>query len=175
VKPEREFALYRIIQILMKKGDYAKAAERANQYLDREEGKSLGLGEYSPQVGLLLAESFDKRNLIDDAIAMYVKVFSAHMGFIKISAPAVHRWMELSYKRNKASTGPNVTSDRQGAYEQSYQYLELTRRPEVRNKMSPDEVNLWERVQKLNDQYEADPNVKSMEEVLKAKAETEGR
>ena len=174
-KPERDFALYRIIQILMKKGDYAKCADRANEYLNREEGKSLGLGEYSPQVGLLLAESFDKRNLIDDAIAMYVKVFSAHMGFIKISAPAVHRWMELSYKRNKASTGPNVTSDRQGAYEQSYQYLELTRRPEVRNKMSPDEVNLWERVQKLNDQYEADPNVKSMEEVLKAKAETEGR
>lgn len=174
-KPERELALYSIIEILMKKGDYAKAADRANEYLNREEGKSLGFGKYSSKVGLLLAESFDRRNLTNDAIAMYVKVFSAHMGHIKISAPAIQRWMELTYKRNKASTGPNVTSDRQAAYEQSYQYLELTKRPEIRNKMSPEEVKLWERVQKLNDQYEADPNVKSMEEVLKAKADTEDR
>ncbi len=172
-KPEREFALYRIIQILMKKGDYAKAAERANQYLDREEGKSLGFTKYSPEVGLMLAETFDKRNMVDDAIAMYVKVFSAHMGYIKISAPAIYRWMELSYKRNKGSTGPGVTSDRQGAYQRGYQYLELTGR--FKDKMTADEVKLWERVQKLTDQYEADPNVKSMEQILKEKAEAEGR
>jgi tetratricopeptide (TPR) repeat protein len=172
-KPEREFALYRIVQILMKKGDYAKAAERANQYLEREEGKSLGFSKYSPEVGLMLAESFDKRNLTDDAISMYVKVFSAHMGYIKISAPAIERWMELSYKRNKASTGPNVSSDRQGAYQRGYQFLELTGR--FKDKMTPEELKLWERVQKLTDQYEADPNVKSMEEILKEKAEAEGR
>ncbi len=172
-KPDKEFALYRIIQILMKKGDYAKAAERANQYLEREEGKSLGFSKYSPEVGYLLAESFDKRNLTDDAIAMYVKVFSAHMGYIQISAPAIHRWMELSYKRNKASTGPNVASDRQGAYQRGYQYLELTGR--FKDKMTAEEVKLWERVQKLTDQYEADPNVKSMDEILKEKAEAEGR
>ena len=172
-KPEREFALFRIIEILMKKGDYAKTAERANQYLDREEGKSLGFTKYSPEVGLMLADTFDKRNMVDDAIAMYVKVFSAHMGYIKISAPAIARWMELSHKRNKASTGPNVASDRQGAYQRGYQFLELTGR--FKEKMTPEEVKLWERVQKLTDQYEADPNVKSMEEILKEKAEAEGR
>ncbi len=174
-KPEREFALYRIIQILMKKGDYEKAAERANQYLDREEGKSLGFTKYSPEVGLMLAETFDKRNITNDAIAMYVKVFSAHMGYIKISAPAIHRWMELSYKRNTPAdpNKPNVAGDRQGAYQRSYQYLELTGR--FKDKMTPEEVKLWERVQKLTDQYEADPNVKSMEEILKEKAENEGR
>ena len=172
-KPEREFALYRMIQILMKKGDFAKAAERANQYLNREEGKSLGFTKYSPEVGLMLAETFDKRNMTDDAIAMYVKVFSAQMGYIKISAPAIQRWMELSYKRNKASSGPNVTSDRQGAYQRGYQYLELTGR--FKDKMSPEEVKLWDRVQKLTDQYDADPNVKSMEQILKEKAEAEGR
>ena len=172
-KPEREFALYRMIQILMKKSDFAKAAERANQYLNREEGKSLGFTKYSPEVGLMLAETFDKRNMTDDAIAMYVKVFSAQMGYIKISAPAIQRWMELSYKRNKASSGPNVTSDRQGAYQRGYQYLELTGR--FKDKMSPEEVKLWDRVQKLTDQYDADPNVKSMEQILKEKAEAEGR
>ena len=121
----------------------------------------------------MLAETFDKRNMTDDAIAMYVKVFSAQMGYIKISAPAIQRWMELSYKRNKASSGPNVTSDRQGAYQRGYQYLELTGR--FKDKMSPEEVKLWDRVQKLTDQYEADPNVKSMEKILKEKAEAEGR
>ncbi len=172
-KPEREFALYRIIQILMKKEDYAKAAERANQYLEREEGKSLGFTKYSPEVGFMLAETFDKRNLTNDAIAMYVKVFSAHMGFIRISAPAIERWMQLSYKRNQPPGAPGVAGDRQGAYERGYQYLELTGR--FKDKMTPEEVKLWERVQKLVDQYESDPNVKSMEEILKAKAEAEGR
>ena len=172
-KPEREFALYRIVQILMKKGDYAKAAERANQYLDREEGKSLGFSKYSPEVGFMLAETFDKRNMSDDAISMYVKVWSAHQGFIRISAPAIERWMELSYKRNRNADKPGVPNDRQGAYEGGYRYLELTGR--FKDKMMPEEVKLWERVQKLTDQYEADPNVKSMEEILKAKAEAEGR
>lgn len=172
-KPDKEFALFRIIEVLMKKGDYAKAAERANQYLDREEGKSLGFSKYSPQVGFMLAESFDKRNMADDAISMYVKVWSAHMGYIMISAPAVEAWMTLSYKRNRTSNDPKIPSDRQGAYEGGYRYLELTGR--FKDKMSPAEVKLWERVQKLTDQYVADPSVKSMEEILKEKAEAAGR
>lgn len=172
-KGEREFALYRIVEILMKKGDYAKAADRANQYLNREEDKSLGFTKYSPQVGFLLAQSFDKRNLTDDAIAMYVKVFSAHMGYIAISAPAIQRWMELSFQRNKPSPGPNVAADRQGAYERGYQYLELTGR--FKDKMSPEEVVLWDKVQKLVAQYEANPNIKSMDQIKKEKEAAQGR
>lgn len=172
-KPEREFALFRIIEILMKKGGYAKASERANQYLEREEGKSLGFTKYSPQVGYMLAESFEKRNMNDDAISMYVKVWSAHMGYILISAPSVEKWMTLSHKRNRISSDPNIPSDRQGAYEGGYRFLDLTGR--FKDKMSPEEVKLWERVQKLTDQYEADPNVKSMEEVLKEKEAAKGR
>ena len=172
-KPDREFALYRIVEILMKKGDYSAAAERANQYLDREEGKSLGFSKYSPQVGLLLAQSFEKRNMTDDAISMYVKVWSAHMGLIQVSAPAVEAWMTLSHKRNRVSDDPKVPSDRQGAYEGGYRFLELTGR--FKDKMSPAEVKLWERVQKLTDQYVADPNVKSMEQVLKEKEEAAKR
>jgi tetratricopeptide (TPR) repeat protein len=172
-KKDREFALFRIVEILMKKGEYSKAAERANHYLDREEGKSLGFTTYSPQVGFMLAQSFDKRNMSDDAISMYVKVWSAHMGFIKVSAPAVEAWMTLSHKRNRTSDKPGVPSDRQGAYEGGYRYLELTGR--FKDKMTPEEVKLWERVQKLTDQYVADPNVKSMEQVLKEKEEASKR
>ncbi|MEP2776974.1 MAG: tetratricopeptide repeat protein [Luteolibacter sp.] len=169
-KPQREDALYRIIQILMKKGDYDKAAERANQYLDREEGKSLGFSKYSPEVGLMLAQTFDKRGKTDDAIVMYLKVWSAHMGNIAVSAPAIEAWMTLSYKRNRNSDDPKVPADRQGAYLGGYRYLDLTGR--FKDKMSPDDLKLWEKVERLTQQYEADPNVKSfkqLEEEKKAK------
>jgi hypothetical protein len=167
-KSEREFALYRIVQIHMAKGEWDKAAERANQYLDREEGKSLGFNRYSPEVGFMLARSFEERGRVDDAISMYVKVWSAHMGYIKVSAPAIKAWMQLAHKRNKTSTEPGVPSDRQGAYEGGYRYLELTGR--VKDRFTPEDLALWEEVQALVRQYVADPNVKSMEQLAKEKA-----
>jgi tetratricopeptide (TPR) repeat protein len=161
-KSQREFALYRIIEVLMKKEDYAKAADRAREYLnrDKEKGEVLGFGTYTPEVGLILAQSFEERGMVDDAISMYVKVWSAHMGYVKISAPAVLSWMELQYKRNSVSSDPKVPSDRQGAYEGGYRYLELTGR--FKDKMTKEEVKLWEDVQRLTDRYVADPKVKSM-------------
>jgi tetratricopeptide (TPR) repeat protein len=168
-KAEREFALYRMIQILMKKGDYANAAERANEYLNRDEGKSLGFSKYTPEVGFMLARTFEQRKMNDDAISMYVKVWSAHMGYIKVSAPAVEAWMKLSYQRNRKSDDPKVQSDRQGAYAGGYRYLELTGR--FKDKMTPEELALWENVQKLTDQYAADPAVKTMEQLKKEEEE----
>jgi len=164
-KGVREFALYRIIEILMAKGDYVKAAERANEYLNREEGKSLGFSKFSPEVGLMLAQTFEKRNMTDDAISMYVKVWSAHMGNIRVSAPAIEAWMKLSYQRNRKSDDPKVQADRQGAYAGGYRFLELTGR--FKDKMTPEELVMWEQVQKLTDQYAADPNVKTMEQLKK--------
>ncbi|MGJ8642705.1 MAG: tetratricopeptide repeat protein [Luteolibacter sp.] len=158
-KAQREDSLYRIVQILMKKGEYSTAAERANQYLDREEGKSLGFSKYSPEVGLMLAQSFEERSMTDDAIKMYLKVWSAHMGNIAVSAPAMESWMTLSYKRNRNSDNPKIVSDRQGAYNGGFQYLKLTGR--FKDKMSPEDLKLWERVERLTEQYVADPNVKS--------------
>jgi TolA-binding protein len=167
-KPQREDALYRIVQILMKKKEYATAAERANQYLDREEGKSLGFSKYAPEVGLMLAQSFEGRNMTDDAIKMYLKVWSAHMGNIAVSAPAMEAWMTLSHKRNRSSDDPKIASDRQGAYNGGFKYLELTGR--FKDKMSPDDLKLWERVQRLTEEYVADPNVKSNKQLEAEKA-----
>lgn len=168
-KGQRDFALFRIVEILMKKGDYAEAAKRANQYLNRDEksGPVLGFNKKSPEVGLMLAQSFDKRKMVDDAIAMYVKVWSAHMGYIPVSAPAVLSWMELQSARNRKSDDPNVKADRQGAYEGGYRYLELTGR--FKDKMTPSEVALWEEVEKYTNKLVADPNVKSMEQIEKEK------
>jgi len=174
-KSQRDFALYRIVQILMNKGQHEESAKRANQYLNRDEesGPTLGFNSYTPDVGLMLAQSFDERNMVNDAIAMYVKVWSAHMGYIPVSAPAIHSWMELQYKRNRPAQNPNEPSDRQGAYEGGHRYLELTGR--FKDKMTTEEVVLWEKVEKLTAKYLTDPNVKSMEQVKKEKAAKGGR
>lgn len=166
-KGEREFALYRIVQILMAKGDYAEAAVRANEYLNREEGKSLGFSKYSADVGLMLAQSFEKRKMIDDAISMYVKVMGAHTGLVRVSAPAVEAIMKLSFQRNKISKKPGVQSDRQGAYATGYRYIEVVSR--FKDKLTPEELQMFEKIQKLTDQYVANPNVKSMEQLKKEK------
>ena len=168
-KGEREFALFRIIEILMKKGDFQKAADQANVYLNRDEGKSLGFNKYSAEVGLMLADSFRERKQVDDAIAMYVKVWSTHMGNIKISAPAVKSWMELSYQRNKKSSDANVASDRQGAYNGGWRYIDLTSRFKDKFEKNPEELNPWKEVEALVNKYEADANVKSMEQIQKEK------
>lgn len=168
-KSQREFSLYRIIQVLMDKGDYEGAAKRANEYLNREPsaGAVHGFTKYSAEVGYILAQSFEKRNLTDDAIQMYVKVWSTYMGNVKISAPAIHSWMELSFKRNNPAPDANTPADRQGAYQGGYNYLELTGR--FKDKLTPEELELWTKVEKLTARYVADPAVKSMEQIKKEK------
>lgn len=166
-KPEREFALFRIIEILMKKGEFEQAAKRANEYLNRDEkdGSVLAFSKFSPEVGLILAQSFEERGKIDDAIKMYVKVWSAHMGYIKVAAPAIKRWMELSYERNQKSDDPKIVSDRQGAYNGGWRFLDLTGR--FKDKLSAEDLALWTEVEKLVEKYVADPGVKSMDELKK--------
>lgn len=174
-KKEREFALFRIIEILMAKKEYAMTAERANEYLNREEkaGPVLGFSKFSPEAGLILAQSFEKRGKTDDAIAMYVKVWSAHMGYIKVAAPAIKRWMELSFQRNRKSDDPKIVSDRQGAYNGGWRFLELTGR--FKDKLSPEDLSLWTEVEKLVETYVANPNIKSMEQLKKAEEEAKKR
>jgi len=170
-KPEREFALYRIVEILMKKGEYETAAKRSNEYLNRDEkdGPVFGFSKFSPEVGLILAQSFEKRGKIDDAIKMYVKVWSAHMGYIKVAAPAINRWMELSYERNRKSNDPKIVSDRQGAYNGGWRFVDLTGR--FKDKLNAEDLALWTEVEKLVEKYVADPNVKSMEQLKKEEEE----
>ena len=163
-KAEREFSLYRIVELLIDKKDYAKAEEQAKIYLDREKS---GFSKFAPQVGLLLAKSYQERKMTDDALAMYVKVWSTYMGNIRISAPAILSWMELSWDRNKTSADPATPGDRQGAYEGGARFLELTGR--FKDKMTPDDLELWQQVEKLVKTYEANPAIKSMEQIKREK------
>jgi hypothetical protein len=164
-KSEREFSLYRMVELNMDKKDFTKAAEHAKVYLDRAKS---GFSKFSPQVGLLLAKSFEDRKMIDDAISMYVKVWSAHQGNIKVSAPAMMSWMQLSWDRNKASTDPNTPGDRQGAYQGGAKYIELTGR--FKDKMLEADLDLWKEVEKLVKTYEGNAEIKT---VAQLKAEKE--
>jgi tetratricopeptide (TPR) repeat protein len=162
---QREFSLYRLVELLMAKKDHAKAAEEAKLYLDREKS---GFSRHTPEVGLMLADSYRERKMTDDAIAMYVKVWSAHMGYVKVSAKAMKSWMELSWQRNSESTTPGTPSDRQGAYEGGARYLELTSR--FKDKLTEEELELWKEVEALVKNYEANPNIKSVAQIAREKA-----
>jgi tetratricopeptide (TPR) repeat protein len=166
---DRERALYRIIQVNMKKEAYDKAEENARLYLDP---KGLNFSQNSPHVGLILAQTYDKRGMVNDALAMYAKVWSAHMGYIEVSAPAMKRWMELSWDRN-LSAGKEGKDDRQGAYEGGWNYLDLTRR--FFDKMTEKEQEMWREIEKLVATYENTPGIKSMAVIKAEKEKAAGR
>lgn len=168
-KKQREFAKYRIVQILMQKNDYAKAAEEARVYLDRANGFSM----YAPQVGMLLARTFKERNMTDDALAMYVKIWSTHIGVVSVSAPAILDWMELSWQRNKVSSDPASPSDRQGAYENGSRYIKRTM--SFKEKMTESDLALWNQVELKVKEFEASPGIKSMAQVQREKEEAENK
>lgn len=150
-RSSRELALFRKIELLMKKEEYAKAVEWAQVYLDREK---TGFMKHSAKVGLLLAESYDKQNKKDEAITSYVKIWSVHMGYIHVSAPALSRWMELLWERNKPAAG-NGRSDRNAAYEHGAKYIELTSR--FKDKLTEEDLELWHGVEKLVKAYKPRP------------------
>jgi tetratricopeptide (TPR) repeat protein len=158
-KAERESSLFRLIEVYMAKADFVKAAENAKLYLDREKSN---FTKYSAQVGMLLARSYQERGEVNDAIAMYVKVWAAHMGLIRISAPAIKNWMELSWQRNLPGNGTDTEADRQGAYNGGAKYIDATGRPGVKSKMTAEELALWQEVEQLVKKYESDPGIKSL-------------
>ncbi|HSP42119.1 MAG TPA: tetratricopeptide repeat protein, partial [Luteolibacter sp.] len=160
---EDEEALYRTVELLVAKGAYAEAGKQALVYLDDRNFKT-----NSAAVGMLLAQSFDKRKMMEDAISMYGQVWAGNnMGDISISAPAIKRWMELSWQRNRSAKDPRTPSDRQAAYESGAKYIEGT--APLKNQMTPEELKAWNEVEELVKNYEADPDIKSMAEIRREK------
>lgn len=156
-KAERERALYRIVETQMAAGDHATAAETAKQYLDKKNGFT----RFSPEVGLILAKSFHERGMVNDALASYVRTWNTYKGLTRISAPAILAWMKLSWQRNSPGGGESGTkADRQGAYESGWTYIDQTRR--FVDKMTDSERKQWQEIEKLVEEYESSPEVKSM-------------
>jgi hypothetical protein len=89
------------------------------------------------------------------------------MGNIKVSVPAMTRWMEALWARNKPSSDPNTPGDRQGAYQGGARYIELTGR--FKDKMIESDLELWQEVEKLVKTYEGNPAIKTMEQLKREK------
>lgn len=156
-KTERERALYRIVETQMASGDHATAAETAKEYLDKKNAFT----RFAPEVGLILAKSYQERGMVNEALASYVRTWSAYKGLTRISAPAMLAWMQLSWQRNSPGGGESGSkADRQGAYESGWTYIDQTRR--FVDKMTDSEKKQWQAIEKLVEEYESSPDVKSM-------------
>lgn len=163
-----EFSQYRMAELLLAKGDLAEAQTQAKAYLD-----TASYRKYKPDVKLLLAKAYDKQNMTNDAIKMYLNIWSADTGNIRVSAPAMLRYMELLWDRNQPAPKdkPNTAADRQGAYVAGWTYATNTR-PLV-DKMTAEELKMWQEVEVLVKRYETNPNIKSMAEIQREKEANE--
>ncbi len=151
---QREFALYRLVEIHLGRGEYDKTIARAREYLDRDKNN---FSRYSGQVGLHMAMAFDRSGKTNDALVRYGTLWTGNMmGSISVSAPAIKRWMEIHWEMNRPASGNNP-SDRQGAYNGGKQYITLTER--LRDKMTPEELTVWDEVAAMVRTYEANPNI----------------
>lgn len=156
-KVQKEKALYRKVELLAAKEDWAKTNELAKIYLDR---KTNNFSMFTAPVSMLLAMSYEKQNQINDAIFSYSSIcFGNQRGAIAYSAPACKRWMELLWARNAAGI-EGKPGDQQGAYNGGFNYVDSTRR--IFEKMTQAEKDAWSEVEELVKEYEAMPGIKSV-------------
>lgn len=156
-KKQKEKALYTIVQILAKMGDWSDVQKRAKEYLNTD-----GYRIYAPFTAFLLAQAYDNQAMVEDAIAAYTNVWAGYAGFIEISAPAVKRIMELTWLRGRPAVAPRK-SDQQIAYEFGWNYVDSTRR--ILSRMTEDEKKLWTEVEELVARFETDPTVTDMKTI----------
>jgi tetratricopeptide (TPR) repeat protein len=143
---EREEASFLTASIYADSGEYDKAVAAATEYINNKSYR-----QFKVQARMLLGESHDKANRVDDALVSYQAIWSSSMGAIRYSAPAMKRWMEILWTRGGTNTSGK--SDKQYAYEKGYEYIKLT---ENASKKAPaDERAMREEVAELVKDYEA--------------------
>ena len=144
-KKQKERALYRIVSILAAKGDWDFVTTRAKEYLTTE-----GFRRYAAETSFFLSQSYDKRNMREDAIVAYNNTWASYTGLIRISAPSMKRVMELVWERNNGD-------DHQQAYEIGYKFRKSTEH--LLEQMKDEERALWESVRDLVERYEGHSSV----------------
>ena len=144
-KKQKERALYRIVSILAAKGDWDFVTTRAKEYLTTE-----GFRRYAAETSFFLSQSYDKRNMREDAIVAYNNTWASYTGLIRISAPSMKRVMELVWERNNGD-------DHQQAYEIGYKFRKSTEH--LLEQMKDEERQLWESVRDLVERYEGHSSV----------------
>lgn len=161
-KADKDRALYQMIVTQMSMDEPEAAKNNARLYLDREKGYTTRKME----VAMLLAQAYDEMGMANDALAAYVAVWNTYKGALRVSVPALKRYMELLWERNQ--TGGKV-ADRQGAYNAGRTFLDLTRG--ILEKATQDEIDQWKELEELVNEYVADSSVKSKEELAEEAAQ----
>ncbi|MDG1357425.1 MAG: hypothetical protein P8P36_04450 [Akkermansiaceae bacterium] len=177
VTPEE--ALFRVIESSAEMGDWAKCETSCRSYLDAKYTKR------AAQVSYLFAVSFDKRNMNEDALFYYGKVYNRYRGFIVISAPSVQRILEIMWERDmkagqQVGEGDQVAriemDDRKACYQNiGLPYINETRNIREKNPdITDEEKALWDSVAALVKKHQASLLIKPMkqapEEAAEAKA-----
>ncbi|MFK7912034.1 MAG: tol-pal system YbgF family protein [Akkermansiaceae bacterium] len=169
-------AIFRMVEISAKIGDWDSVEKYARQYLDEKFSKK------AAEVSYLYAVSFDKRNKMNDALFYYSMVYSRYRGFIRISAPATKRVMEILWERNlregeKVGDRELDMDDRQMAYQKiGYIFTASTRKIRDNNAdMTDQEKDDWDSVAALTKEYERSGQVKTMEQVEEERKENRRR
>ncbi len=113
---------------------------------------------------MLLATSYDKRDLTDKAIGSYTAVWVNSLFNLDQSALAMNRVVTLLWKRNNpAKIGvQDGKSDRQIAYESAYKYVRKTKKnfDETGQKISKKSEKNWRSIRDKVDTYGSDPGIK---------------
>jgi tetratricopeptide (TPR) repeat protein len=139
---EKEEALYLTATIHAANNNSEAAIEAAKEYINNKRFR-----RYNVDCRMLIASLHDKAGRVDDALGAYLQVWSSNMGLIKMSAPAMLRWMDLLWNRGQSN-------DKQLAYARGYDYIKLT--TDTVKKATPEEKEVWDKVKTLVKEYEAD-------------------
>lgn len=158
-KKQQEQALYRAVEVLGKLGQWKDAKERAKEFLKPE----LNYNQYAPFVSFVLAQAYDNLGETDNALVTYFQVYSTYRGLLAISAPALKRYMEMLWSRNKAASD-KTPADRQFAYETGYKFIKATTALIAGPRVPEEEKDLWKEVNKLVQSYEANPGIEAIVE-----------
>ncbi|MEJ6572035.1 MAG: tetratricopeptide repeat protein [Akkermansiaceae bacterium] len=176
----QENALFRVVEISAKIGEWDKCEIASRAYLDAKHSKK------SAEVSYLFALSFDKRGNENDALFYYGSVYNRYRGFIRISAPSVKRILEIMWDRNltkgqTVGTGKKEVElkmdDRQACYQLiGWPYVTGTRRiRETNQDMTSAEKEIWDEVAALVKEYETSGQVKTMDQVRAEDLENQRR
>jgi tetratricopeptide (TPR) repeat protein len=152
---ERGYAMFRVIESLMAKGDFNGAVSEATVYLKDDR---TGNPDLIPKVRLMLARADQELGRNDEAIGEYAGIWSDRMEDLVISGPAMMGWMQLLWTRNLVPGDPGTMSDRQKAYEGGHSYLEKTRHlvtPQNGGDLAP-----WHEIEEAVKTFSTSPGIK---------------
>ncbi|MCW1885070.1 tetratricopeptide repeat protein [Luteolibacter flavescens] len=91
----KDLARFRIAETQFAAGDSGQAAETARQYLALEGAR------LAPEANLLLGKSYEALAKPEEALAAYREVWSKWQDNIRLSAPAMVAWLDLSVRQGK--------------------------------------------------------------------------